>query len=191
MVAARHTRYDSHAQVFLYKRAQIFVGDVFGALRGGEGVTGGLGAFHDIHHLTMFADYRVRVIIIIIIIIIIILVIVITLPAQTSQWGTRVGFSSCDVITFHSSAAVACLCVHARVRVCLGGEGRDGVIACVYQCIWLFCSIACFNPISSLPRRQAVLVSVSFVRVPLECIVSGLHLHSHCLCERALGVLLV
>jgi hypothetical protein len=181
VVAARHTRYDSHPQVFLYKRAQIFVGDVFGALRGGEGVSGGLGAFHDIHHLTMFADYRVRVIIII----------VITLPAQASQWGTRAGFSSCDVITFHSSAAVACLCVHARVRVCLGGEGRDGVIACVYQCIWLFCSIACFNLISSLPRRQAVLVSVSFVRVPLECIVSGLHLHSHCLCERALGVLLV
>lgn len=40
-------------QVFFYKRAQIFVGDVYGAL-GGQG----LGAFHDMAALTMFADYR-------------------------------------------------------------------------------------------------------------------------------------
>lgn len=41
--------------MFFYKRAQIFVGDVYGALQGK-----GLGAFNDIHELTMFADYRVR-----------------------------------------------------------------------------------------------------------------------------------
>ncbi|KNC56352.1 UPF0553 protein [Thecamonas trahens ATCC 50062] len=41
-------------QVFFYKRAQIFVGDVWGAF-GGEG----LGAFRDIDQLTMFADYRI------------------------------------------------------------------------------------------------------------------------------------
>eukprot|EP00198_Chlamydomonas_reinhardtii_P003090 XP_001692426.1 predicted protein [Chlamydomonas reinhardtii] len=40
-------------QVFLYKRAQIFVGDVYGAFRGQ-----GLGMFW----LTMFADYRVPVV---------------------------------------------------------------------------------------------------------------------------------
>jgi hypothetical protein len=40
--------------VFFYKRAQIFVGDVHGAL-GGQG----LGEFTDMEHLTMFADYRV------------------------------------------------------------------------------------------------------------------------------------
>jgi hypothetical protein len=40
-------------QVFLYKRAQIFVGDVFGAFNGQ-----GLGQFDDIDKLTMFADYR-------------------------------------------------------------------------------------------------------------------------------------
>lgn len=40
-------------QVFLYKRAQIFVGDVYGAY-GGKG----LGAFWDVDQLTMFADYR-------------------------------------------------------------------------------------------------------------------------------------
>lgn len=45
----------ANTQVFYYKRAQIFVGDVFGALQGK-----GLGAFHDIQELTMFADYRVR-----------------------------------------------------------------------------------------------------------------------------------
>ncbi|KAK9820576.1 hypothetical protein WJX72_011811 [[Myrmecia] bisecta] len=44
-------------QVFLYKRAQIFAGDVWGAFQGQ-----GLGAFHDIHALTMFADYRVPVV---------------------------------------------------------------------------------------------------------------------------------
>jgi hypothetical protein len=40
--------------VYFYKRAQIAVGDLWGSF-GGEG----LGAFHDLHHLTMFADYRV------------------------------------------------------------------------------------------------------------------------------------
>lgn len=37
-------------QVFFYKRAQIFVGDLYGAF-GGQG----LGCFHDIDQLTMFA----------------------------------------------------------------------------------------------------------------------------------------
>ncbi len=41
-------------QVFFYKRAQIFAGDVFGAFRGK-----GLGAFRDIDKLTCFADYRI------------------------------------------------------------------------------------------------------------------------------------
>lgn len=44
-------------QVFFYKRAQIFVGDLYGAF-GGEG----LGHFEDIGELTMFADYRVPVV---------------------------------------------------------------------------------------------------------------------------------
>lgn len=44
-------------QVFLYKRAQIFVADVYGAF-GGRG----LGSFRDIDQLTMFADYRVPVV---------------------------------------------------------------------------------------------------------------------------------
>eukprot|EP00775_Hariotina_reticulata_P004050 gene4050-4297_t len=44
-------------QVFFYKRAQIFVGDLYGAFRGQ-----GLGSFHDIQQLTMFADYRVPVV---------------------------------------------------------------------------------------------------------------------------------
>lgn len=43
--------------MFLYKRAQIFVGDVYGAF-GGQG----LGHFTDIDQLTMFADYRVPVV---------------------------------------------------------------------------------------------------------------------------------
>lgn len=42
--------------MFLYKRAQIWVGDVWGAF-GGKG----LGDFGDISCLTMFADYRVPV----------------------------------------------------------------------------------------------------------------------------------
>eukprot|EP00284_Hemiselmis_tepida_P002859 CAMPEP_0174946156 /NCGR_PEP_ID=MMETSP1355-20121228/83386_1 /TAXON_ID=464990 /ORGANISM="Hemiselmis tepida, Strain CCMP443" /LENGTH=338 /DNA_ID=CAMNT_0016193565 /DNA_START=202 /DNA_END=1218 /DNA_ORIENTATION=- len=42
------------SQVFFYKRAQIFVADVWGAFRGE-----GLGSFKDIASLTMFADYRV------------------------------------------------------------------------------------------------------------------------------------
>ena len=41
-------------QVCFYKRAQIFVADVWGAF-GGQGA----GAFSDIGALTMFADYRV------------------------------------------------------------------------------------------------------------------------------------
>ncbi|KAL6766835.1 hypothetical protein ACKKBG_A37555 [Auxenochlorella protothecoides x Auxenochlorella symbiontica] len=41
-------------QVFFYKRAQIFVADVWGAFGGA-----GPGAFHDVQRLTMFADYRV------------------------------------------------------------------------------------------------------------------------------------
>lgn len=45
------------AQVFLYKRAQIFVADVFGAFQGK-----GLGRFDDIGELTTFADYRVPVV---------------------------------------------------------------------------------------------------------------------------------
>lgn len=44
-------------QVFFYKRAQIFVADVFGAFQGK-----GLGRFHDMEELTMFADYRVPVV---------------------------------------------------------------------------------------------------------------------------------
>lgn len=43
--------------MFFYKRAQIFVGDLWGAYRGQ-----GLGEFHDIDKLTMFADYRVPVV---------------------------------------------------------------------------------------------------------------------------------
>lgn len=41
-------------RVCFYKRAQIFVADIWGAF-GGRG----LGAFHDVGSLTMFADYRV------------------------------------------------------------------------------------------------------------------------------------
>lgn len=41
-------------QVFLYKRAQIFVADIWGAFQGQ-----GLGGFRDIDRLTMFADYLV------------------------------------------------------------------------------------------------------------------------------------
>ncbi len=40
--------------VYFYKRAQIAVGDLWGSF-GGQG----LGHFHDLHRLTMFADYRV------------------------------------------------------------------------------------------------------------------------------------
>jgi len=41
-------------RVSFYKRAQILVGDIWGLFRGN-----GLGKFHDINSLTMFADYRV------------------------------------------------------------------------------------------------------------------------------------
>ena len=46
--------YPSLGEVRFYKRAQIFVGDVYGALKGQ-----GLGRFADVGQLTMFADYRV------------------------------------------------------------------------------------------------------------------------------------
>mmetsp|Transcript_19534 Transcript_19534/g.35217 ORF Transcript_19534/g.35217 Transcript_19534/m.35217 type:complete len:336 (-) Transcript_19534:155-1162(-) len=49
-----HAIYKGH-QVFIYKRAQIFVADVYGAFQG----QGLYGKFHDIDQLTMFADYRV------------------------------------------------------------------------------------------------------------------------------------
>eukprot|EP01018_Ginkgo_biloba_P037482 Gb_09644 [translate_table: standard] len=48
-----HSVYKGH-QVFLYKRAQIFVADVWGAFKGQ-----GYGAFHDIGSITIFADYIV------------------------------------------------------------------------------------------------------------------------------------
>ncbi|KAL0479648.1 hypothetical protein AKO1_010958 [Acrasis kona] len=48
-----HTIYDG-AQVFLYKRAQIFCADIWGCFK-----HEGLGKFDDMHKLTMFADYRV------------------------------------------------------------------------------------------------------------------------------------
>lgn len=62
LVAQHFPGFRDHAvykgrQVFLYKRAQIFVGDVYGAY-GGKG----LGAFWDVDQLTMFADYRVPVV---------------------------------------------------------------------------------------------------------------------------------
>lgn len=43
--------------MFFYKRAQIFIADVWGGFKGQ-----GLGAFDDIDALTMFADYRVPVV---------------------------------------------------------------------------------------------------------------------------------
>jgi hypothetical protein len=48
-----HTTYGGE-QVFLYKRAQIFVGDVWGAFQGKL-----FGTFDDIDRLTCFADYRI------------------------------------------------------------------------------------------------------------------------------------
>eukprot|EP00879_Flechtneria_rotunda_P010953 GHRR01011445.1.p1 GENE.GHRR01011445.1~~GHRR01011445.1.p1 ORF type:complete len:355 (+),score=124.50 GHRR01011445.1:793-1857(+) len=62
LLAAHFPGFRDHAvykgrQVFFYKRAQIFVGDLYGAF-GGKG----LGSFMDIHQLTMFADYRVPVV---------------------------------------------------------------------------------------------------------------------------------
>ena len=44
-------------QIFLYKRAQIFIADLYGAY-GGKG----LGSFSDVSNITMFADYRVPVV---------------------------------------------------------------------------------------------------------------------------------
>ncbi|KAL3675705.1 hypothetical protein R1sor_025653 [Riccia sorocarpa] len=48
-----HTVYKGK-QVFIYKRAQIFVADLWGAFKGK-----GLGEFNDISSITMFADYVV------------------------------------------------------------------------------------------------------------------------------------
>ncbi|KAK1315840.1 hypothetical protein QJS10_CPA05g01293 [Acorus calamus] len=48
-----HALYKGH-QVFLYKRAQIFVADLWGAFRGQ-----GYGSFNDIGSITIFADYIV------------------------------------------------------------------------------------------------------------------------------------
>lgn len=48
-----HAVYKGH-QVFIYKRAQIFVADLWGAFKGK-----GLGDFKDIGCITMFADYVV------------------------------------------------------------------------------------------------------------------------------------
>ncbi|MBA3534597.1 MAG: hypothetical protein H0T73_21985 [Ardenticatenales bacterium] len=48
-----HTIYRGHP-VYFYKRAQIFVGDLWGSFEGQ-----GAGRFDDIDQLTMFADYRV------------------------------------------------------------------------------------------------------------------------------------
>ncbi|XP_030539016.1 queuosine salvage protein-like [Rhodamnia argentea] len=48
-----HSVYKGH-QVFLYKRAQIFAADLWGAFKGQ-----GYGEFHDIGSLTIFADYIV------------------------------------------------------------------------------------------------------------------------------------
>ena len=49
-----HQIFQGH-QVFFYKRAQIFCGDLYGAFQGQSPY----GLFHDIDQLTMFADYRV------------------------------------------------------------------------------------------------------------------------------------
>ncbi|KAL6013130.1 hypothetical protein ACLOJK_003622 [Asimina triloba] len=48
-----HSLYKGH-QIFLYKRAQIFAADLWGAFKGQ-----GYGNFHDISSLTIFADYIV------------------------------------------------------------------------------------------------------------------------------------
>lgn len=48
-----HSVYKGH-QVFLYKRAQIFVADLWGAFKGK-----GYGEFNDIGEITIFADYIV------------------------------------------------------------------------------------------------------------------------------------
>lgn len=48
-----HTVYKGH-QIFLYKRAQIFAADLWGAFKGQ-----GYGELNDIESVTMFADYIV------------------------------------------------------------------------------------------------------------------------------------
>ncbi|CAI9111292.1 OLC1v1011480C1 [Oldenlandia corymbosa var. corymbosa] len=48
-----HTMYKGH-QIFLYKRAQIFAADLWGAFKGQ-----GYGEFNDVGSITMFADYIV------------------------------------------------------------------------------------------------------------------------------------
>lgn len=59
LVTATFPGFRDHAvyrgrQIFFYKRAQIFAGDLWGAYGGS-----GLGAFYDIGDLTTFPDYRV------------------------------------------------------------------------------------------------------------------------------------
>ncbi len=59
LIAANLPGFRDHAiyngyPIYLYKRAQIAAGDLWGAFNGE-----GLGTFHDIDELTMFADYRV------------------------------------------------------------------------------------------------------------------------------------
>ncbi|CAM8989392.1 unnamed protein product [Rhodiola kirilowii] len=48
-----HSVYKGH-QIFLYKRAQIFAADLYGAFKGK-----GYGEFHDVGTITIFADYIV------------------------------------------------------------------------------------------------------------------------------------
>ncbi|KAJ6740441.1 QUEUOSINE SALVAGE PROTEIN [Salix purpurea] len=48
-----HSVYKGH-QIFLYKRAQIFAADLYGAFKGQ-----GYGEFNDISSITIFADYIV------------------------------------------------------------------------------------------------------------------------------------
>uniref|UniRef100_A0A7N0T4V7 Queuosine 5'-phosphate N-glycosylase/hydrolase n=1 Tax=Kalanchoe fedtschenkoi TaxID=63787 RepID=A0A7N0T4V7_KALFE len=48
-----HSVYKGH-QIFLYKRAQIFAADLYGAFKGR-----GYGEFHDVGAITIFADYIV------------------------------------------------------------------------------------------------------------------------------------
>lgn len=62
MIASHFPGFRDHAiykgrQVFIYKRAQIFIADLYGAFAGKD-----LGSFSDIETITMFADYRVPVV---------------------------------------------------------------------------------------------------------------------------------
>lgn len=53
-ICFRDTAFYLEKNVSLYKRAQILVGDIWSCFRGK-----GLGEFHDVSKITMFADYRV------------------------------------------------------------------------------------------------------------------------------------